>query len=150
MFDEKSLRDKQLENTLVAMKKALGVLLVICLVLSTLFIGVVTANPSMIPPDTPPIVSVSSLQINAEISRVKGQLWATVDIDYKTDTIHGFGDSYTLPKKYASSGDTSNYYTIQVVSNKLEAHYPFPLNAKNFTVSIDNKTEGWQIYNRGF
>jgi len=92
------------------------------------------------------------MQAKAEISNVNGELWATVDIDYNTDTIHGLGDSYTvsLQKEYFPPNEQTHYLKIQVVSNKLEAHYPYPLNAKNLTVSVNNEKKEWQVDNKGY
>ena len=56
---------------------------IILLLMFSPLINFASANPS-IPPVTPPIVSVSNMQTNAEIFNVNGQLWATVDIDYNT------------------------------------------------------------------
>jgi hypothetical protein len=132
------------------MKKTFAAIVTLFLVFLPL-LNLASANPSP-PPDTPPIVSVSSMQANAEISNVNGQLWATVDIDYNTDTIRGLGDSYSepLPKEYFPPNEQTHYIKIQVVSNKLEAHYPYPLNAQNLTVSVNNEQKDWQIDNKGF
>ena len=32
----------------------------------------------------------------------------------------------------------------------MEAHYPYPLNAKNLTVSVNNENKEWQVDNKGF
>jgi hypothetical protein len=131
------------------MKKVFATLIILLLA-SLSLLSLVSANPSF-PPDTPPIVSVSNMQANAEISNVNGQLWATVDIEYNTDTIRGLGDSYSvsLPKEYFPPNEPTHYVKIQVVSNKLEAHYPYPLNAKNLTVSVNNEMKEWQVDNKG-
>jgi len=131
------------------MKRILGISILLCLVLTALLFSLCAANPE-IAPNIPPIVNVDNMQTNAKISSINGQLWAKVDIDYKTYTIHGFGDSYLAQKKYSYTGDNSSYIKVQVVSNRLEAHYPYPLNAENLTVNVNNQTLQWQIDNKGF
>jgi hypothetical protein len=132
------------------MKKGFATTIILLFLICPL-LDFASANPSF-PSNTPPIVSVSNMEVNVNVSSVHSQLWATVDIKYKTDTIHGFGDSYTLPlpKEYFPPTDGIHYSTIRVVSNMLEAHYPYPLNAKNLTVKINDEEKDWQIDNRGY
>jgi hypothetical protein len=111
--------------------------------------NLVTANPS-IPSDIPPIVSVSELKVNVTISSINEELWAGVDAEYKTGTIHGYGESYQLPKEFPSPTDKSPFITIKVVSDKLEAHYPIPFKATNISVKLNGQEKEWQIENRGY
>jgi hypothetical protein len=76
------------------------------------------------------------------------QVWAKVDVEYKTDTIYAFGDSYLLPKEFASPTDTSPYVKFTVVTDKLDADYPIPLDATNITVKVNNKETQWQMKDR--
>jgi hypothetical protein len=111
--------------------------------------SVAKANPS-IPPEIPPIVGVHEMNVNTTISKVNGVLWAKVDAEYRTNTIHGFGDSYVLTKEFSSVTDPSPFITITVISNRLEAHYPIPANATNITVKINDEEKDWQIDNKRF
>ncbi len=84
--------------------------------------GFVNANPSL-PPDIPPIVAVSTVNINASIYKQDNQLWASIDAEYATGTIHGFGESYYLPIEHIYPSDDSSYYKLTVVTDMLDAVY---------------------------
>jgi hypothetical protein len=123
------------------MKKIILVALMVLVILTIeLQVNSVSAIPSM-SQNIPPIVSVGEMQVNAYISSIGEEPWAKVDIEYKMDTIHAFGESY-FDSNY---GQTSN-----VVTNKLEAHYPIPLSAKNISIKVNNEEEEWQLDNKGF
>jgi hypothetical protein len=110
-------------------------------------IGNISANPS-IPPEIPPIVSVVRMNYNASISSINNQPWAKVDIEYVTETIHAFGDSYMLPKEFVAPGDASPYIKYTVVTDELDADYPMPLNATNIFVKVNNQETRWQMKDR--
>jgi hypothetical protein len=110
-------------------------------------IGDTTANPS-IPPEIPPIVSVARMNYNASISSFNNQQWAKVDIEYVTETVYAFGDSYLLPKEFAAPADPSPYIKYTVVTDKLDADYPMPLDATNITVKVNNQETQWQMKDR--
>jgi len=126
------------------MKKTAFILTLALLLLAS-FVNLAMANPG-VPSDIPPIVSIDELRVNAVISRENGVLWAKVDAAYNTSTIHAFGDNYVLPKEFPSPTDPSPFITYTVVTDKLEAHYPIPLNAANVTVKINNEERQWQFH----
>lgn len=123
------------------MKKAIYVAVIS---LAVLIIGLRVNSASALASmsqNIPPIVSADEVEVNASISRINGELWAKADIEYKMDTIHAFGESY-----YNSNyGETDN-----VVTDKLEAHYPIPLSAKNISVVVNDQERDWQMDNKGF
>jgi hypothetical protein len=122
------------------MKKAISVAVIIILLIIELQVISVSAAPTM-SENIPPIVNADEVQVNASISNINGELWAKVDIEYKMDTIHALGESY-----YNSNlGETDN-----VVTDKLEAHYPVPLSAKNISVMVNDQEKDWQMANRDF
>jgi hypothetical protein len=115
------------------------ILLIIGLFLSQFMLSAM-ANPS-IPPEIPPIVTISNMDLNATVLVRGNQLWASVDAEYDTSTIHGFGESYYLPNKYDSTVKVK--YTV--VTDRLEADYPIPLNATNINVKVNDETKEWYL-----
>lgn len=107
------------------------------------FSSFANANPS-IPPDIPPIVSVPEMSYNATVSILDNQPWAFVDIEYATFTIHAYGESYYLPKEFPSDTDPNPYIKYTVITDKLEADYPIPLNATNIYVKVNEEEKNWQ------
>ncbi len=99
-----------------------------------------TANPS-IPPEIPPIVKVSNVSLNATVFVQDNQLWARVDAEYITSTIHGYGESYYLPYEY----DSSVKIKYTVVTDLLEADYPMPLNATKIIVKVNGEEKEWYL-----
>lgn len=141
---------KQLTENRKNMKSiavALGLLILLFASVQLQIIGSAIANPS-IPPEIPPIVSVSQMNFNATISSFNNQLWANVDVEYNTSTIHAFGDSYLLPKEFATPTDPSPYIKFTVVTDKLDADYPIPLDATNISVKVNNQDVQWQMKDR--
>jgi len=130
-----------------ALPKNLGLRLAVILAALLLFglgeSGFVDANPSL-PPDIPPIVAVSTVNINASIYRQDNQLWASIDAEYITCTIHGFGESYYLPKEHIYPADNSSY-KLTVVTDMLEADYPIPLNTTNISVKVNGELQDWYL-----
>ncbi len=123
------------------MKKAILIAIIVSVVLIIgLQVNSVSAIPSM-SQNIPPIVAINEMQVNASFARPNGQLWANIDIEYKMNTIHAFGESY-FDSNY---GQTNN-----VVTNKLEAHYPIPLSAKNISIKVNDEEKDWQLDNKGF
>jgi hypothetical protein len=122
-------------------RKALAFSFTIILIFSIQ--GISSAQPTMGTGKSPPIVNANEMQVNASISLVNQQLWASVDAQYSISTIYGLGQSYSV--KY--NGDNGDF---NVVTNKLEAHYPIPLSTKNISVEINNQEQNWQIDNNGF
>jgi hypothetical protein len=126
---------------------AISSLILILVIVQLQYIDTAIANPS-IPPQIPPIVSVSRMNYNATISSFNNQLWAKVDVEYKTGTIYAFGDSYLLPKEFAAPADPSPYIKYTVVTDKLDADYPIPLNSTNISVKVNNQETQWQMKDR--
>jgi hypothetical protein len=122
------------------MKKAISVAVIVILIIIELQVISVSAAPSM-SESIPPIVNADEVQVNASISIINGQLWSKIDIEYKMNTIHALGESY-----YNSNLGETDY----VVTDKLEAHYPIPLSAKNISVMINEQEKDWQMDNKGF
>jgi hypothetical protein len=107
----------------------------------TELVRVVEANPGPGIPETSlyPSVRAPDIQVNASISWVNGELWATVNGEYRMATVHMFGDSY-------ESGGTN----FMVDYDMLEAHYPVPLNAQSISVKLDGTEANWSMPENSF
>jgi hypothetical protein len=124
----------------------LGLFFIAFLLLSTLAVltqaDLAYANPS-IPPDIPPIVTVSNMNLNATVFVRDNQLWASIDAEYVTDTVHGYGESFYIPKKGVEPQNASDTYKITVVTDMLEADYPMLPNATNISVKVNGEEKEW-------
>ena len=107
------------------------------LLIGTGFVGMVNANPIAM---TPPIVNANNMKTSCSISKIKGELWASVDIEYFMNTILSYGDSFLTP----------HLGRYDVVANSLDANYPMPLSAKNISIQINKQEINWQYDNKGF
>lgn len=99
----------------------------------------------------PPIVNLSDAQVHAVISYIDGELWAKVDALYKMNTVYGLGDKFlTENYKMGLIADPSPYVTATVTYNNLEAYYPFPSDATNISVKLNDKVVKLISRNRSF
>jgi hypothetical protein len=122
------------------MRKALVTTLLLLVLICTVFVGLVNANPNIMITGNPPIVSATFTKTDCSIYNINGQPWASVEIVYSMKTIHSYGDTFEVPY----SGQHN------IVTNKLEAHYPMPLSAKNINIQINNQEINWQYDTKGF
>jgi hypothetical protein len=114
---------------------ALAVTLILTISFQLAILNLVTANPS-IPPDIPVVVTVSDIQISAEISQING-VYARVNSSYPTSTVYKFGDTY-------------NNGTIGIAYNRIDAYYPIPVDSKNVQVQINGQDLNWTDRHRVF
>jgi hypothetical protein len=137
-----------MKKTAIAIALALAFLF--SMLAGTLSVNLSKANPSQ-PAEIPPIVSVPEIQINAEIARTNGTLWAKVDATYSMNTIHSFGDTFQAPNYgFGLYVDPSPYVTFTVAYDRLDAQYPVPLGATNISIKINDSELDWAPTNRTF
>lgn len=125
------------------MKKPAIILFTLLLITVALFSSSVNANPG-IPTNIPPIVSVSEMNYNATVSNKNDQPWASIDVEYATYTIHGYGEYYYARKEYNSPTDPEPNIKYTVTTDKLEADYPIPLNTTNIKVAVNGEEKNWE------
>lgn len=111
------------------MKKAIVVMLILALLLSTLmgflFVKPTTANPE----GSLPNLSMPVEYINYTITRINGTLWAKIDGDYPICLLKQLDCSF--------AGD-------------LPMVYPMPPQTTNIRVSLDNKEVSWSNYTQSY
>lgn len=137
------------------MKKAVTKLtpiltLLILTVLSPLVVDLVNANPG---PATQiaPVVNVSDIQVKAIIFKYEGGLWAKVNATYSMNTIYGYGSKFLTPNSgMGLMENPSQYVTVTVAYDMLDAYYPIPLNATKISFKMDGSDLNWTIRERGF
>jgi hypothetical protein len=79
---------------------------------------------------------VPEMQVDANISRLNGIIYANVDSTYQTKTVYKLGDIYNAP--------------IKIAYDRIDAYYPIPLNATNISIIMDDKELDWTYRNRDF
>lgn len=131
-------------------RTALAVTLISALLISLVgvqAVKVAKANPG---PATQiaPIVSVPEMQVNATISRVNGTLWAKVDAAYSMNTIYAFGDKYQTQNYGFGLMYGPTEITVIVAYDRLDAHYPVPLNATSISIKMDSAELDWAYRDR--
>ena len=125
-------------------------LLFLLLVAGIHIVGLARANPG---PATsvPPVVHLSNSQVHASISYIDGELWAKVDASYNMNTVYAVGEKFlTENYKMGLVADPSPYVTVTVTYNKLEAYYPFPSDATNISVRMNDEEVKLISRNRSF
>jgi hypothetical protein len=98
-----------------------------------------------------PVVNVPDMQVNATISLVESGLWVKVDATYTMRTLHAYGDQFLTPN-YGMGlvPNPSEYVTVTVAYDMLDAYYPMPLNATNISFKMDDSELNWTTREQGF
>ena len=93
-----------------------------------------------------PKVGMQEVHVNASVSKLGDQWWATVDAWYQMHTVLGYGESYVVENVGMGliANPTQKYVTVTVSQDVLEAHLPIAANSTDILVTVNGQQTAWQ------